>query len=402
MLPTDFSLTARWVFPVASRPLPGAVISVAGERIVAIEPHGTRTADLDLGDAAVLPGLVNAHTHLDLSGMRGLAPPCLPLPDWLGQVIAHRRARSPEQARADVRAGLAECIRTGTTLIGDVSGDGSSWQALADGPVRSVVFRELLGLTRDRADGALASAREWLASHPATPCCRPGLSPHAPYSVRADLFAQAAQLAGEFACPVATHLAESPDELELLFHRRGPFVAFLQGLGVWDREGLAHSPAAVMRLCEGGLSTLFVHGNYLAPAAPLPPGSTLVYCPRTHAAFGHPAHPFRALLARGVRVALGTDGLACNPDLDLLAEARFLHRRYPDLPGEVLLRMATLSGAEALGWADQTGSLEASKSADLVVVPLSGADSRDPHALLFDSEAPVRRVLCRGAWLGDD
>src|SRR5439155_6487571 len=98
--------------------------------------------------------------------------------------------------------------------------------------------------------------------------------------------------------------------------------------------------------------------------------ASVVYCPRTHAAFGHAPHPFREFLARGVRVALGTDGLSSNPDLDILAEARFLHRKHPDLPGATLLRMLTLFGAEALGWAGETGSLEPGKAADLVVLPL--------------------------------
>jgi cytosine/adenosine deaminase-related metal-dependent hydrolase len=399
--PSSFSLTARWIFPVAAPPLPGGVVTIAAGRIVAVEPHGAR-ADLDLGDAAVLPGLVNTHTHLDLSGMRGLAPPCLPLTNWLRQVIAHRRARSPEQIQQDIRAGLAECLRTGTTLLGDISGDGSSWQALAAAPIRAVVFRELLGLSQDRANAAFTTAREWLLSHPATPSCRAGLSPHAPYSVRASLFDRAAVLANEFHCPLATHLAESRDELDLLHHHRGPFVDFLRDLGVWDEEGLASSPDDIIKRCDSQAPRLFVHGNYLSLTARLPHNSTIVYCPRTHAAFGHPIHPFRAFLDRGVRVALGTDSLASNPDLDLLAEARFLHRRHPDLPGEVLLRMATLAGAEALGWGNVTGSFEPGKSADLVVVPLNGPDGADPHALVLDSDTPVKRVLCRGVWLEPD
>jgi cytosine/adenosine deaminase-related metal-dependent hydrolase len=394
----DFTLTARWVFPVCGRPLPGGVVAIAGDRIVAVEPHGAAVPDLDLGDAAVLPGLVNAHTHLDLSGMRGLAPPRLPLTDWLRQVITHRRSRSSEQVRADIHAGLAECIRTGTTLVGDISGDGSSWSILAASPIRDVVFRELLGLTQDRADAAVALAREWLTSHPATPTCRPGLSPHAPYSVCADLFAGAGRLAWEFRCPLATHLAESLDELELLRRHRGPFVDFLRELGVWAPDGLARSPAEVMSLCWGS-RRLFIHGNHLAPSARIPRHSTVVCCPRTHAAFGHPPHPFRAFLDRGVRVALGTDSLASNPDLDLLAEARFLHHHHSDLPGEVLLRLATLSGAEALGWDDETGSLEAGKSADLVVVGLPAGDRGDPHDLVLDGQAPPLRVMCRGQWV---
>jgi cytosine/adenosine deaminase-related metal-dependent hydrolase len=393
-----WSLTARWVFPVASPPLRGGIVTIENDRIIAVEPHGARRADLDLGDAAVLPGLVNAHTHLDLSGLRGLAPPRLPLPVWLRDVIAHRRSCSPEETLASIRQGLDECIRTGTTLLGDISGDGSSWSVLAGAGVRAVVFRELLGLPQDRADDALLAGMAWLTEHPATPTCRPGISPHAPYSFRADRFPRAALLADAFGCPLAVHLAESAEELDLLHHQRGPFVSFLGDLGVWDPEGLAASPVDVMAACDMHGPKLFVHGNYLSPAATLPTHSTIVYCPRTHAAFGHPAHPFRAFLDRGVRVALGTDSLASNPDLDLLAEARFLHDLHPDLPGDVLLRMATLSGAEALGWDNETGSLVPGKSADLVVVPVNGG-AADPHALLFDSGAAVQRVLCRGAWL---
>jgi cytosine/adenosine deaminase-related metal-dependent hydrolase len=197
---------------------------------------------------------------------------------------------------------------------------------------------------------------------------------------------------------VAVHLAESAAELELLGHYRGPFVPFLRDLGVWDPEGLAEDPDHVLRLCNGLVPVLVAHGNYLRPDAPIPANASVVYCPRTHAAFGHPPHPFRQLLARGVRVALGTDSLASNPDLDLLAEARFVHQRHPDFPSADLLRMATLAGAEALGWADEAGSLEAGKSADLVVVPLPAGDAADPHRLLLESDRPVSRVLYRGRW----
>ena len=125
---------------------------------------------------------------------------------------------------------------------------------------------------------------------------------------------------------------------------------------------------------------------------------SIVYCPRTHAAFRHPPHPFREFLARGVRVCLGTDSLASNPDLDILAEARFVRSRYPDFPGDQLLRMVTLAGAEALGWADECGSLEAGKSADLVAVPLPDCDEADPHELLLGEDAGERRTMFRGQW----
>jgi cytosine/adenosine deaminase-related metal-dependent hydrolase len=399
---SPWTLTARWVFPVSRPPLERGTVTIDGEGIVAVEPHGAGRADIDLGDAAVVPGFVNAHTHLDLSGLRGQCAPSPDLTGWLRQVIAHRRATTPEQTRVDIAAGLTESLRFGTTLLGDISGDGGSWDALAAAPLRAVVFREILGLPEERAAQALDAARRWLESTTATLTCRPGLSPHAPYSVRRTLIAQAALLARRRRCPLAVHLAESAAELDLLHRRKGPFVAFLRELGVWDAKGLADSSSQVMKLCDQRVSKLFIHGNHLAPSARVPRNSTVVYCPRTHAAFGHPPHPFRDFLRRGVRVALGTDSLASNPDLDLFAEARFLRQHHPDVPGETLLRMATLSGAEALGWADTTGSLDAGKSADLVAVTIPARTAADPHDLLFDESARARRVLCRGAWVGGE
>ena len=394
-----WTLAARWIFPVSSPPLSDGLLTIAGERIVSVEPRGGRSADRDLGDVAILPGFVNAHTHLDLSGLRGKCTPCTDFTAWLRQVIAHRRSMTPQQIEADVRAGLAESLRHGTTLLGDIAAGGASWPILEAAPVRSVVFYEMLGLTKERAEQSLEAANTWLATHPPMKRCRPGLSPHAPYSVRSDLFERAVLLARSLTCRLAVHLSESREELELLHQRRGPFVPFLKDLGVWDADGLASSPTSIMKMCDRYIPTIFVHGNYLSRSQRMQRHSTIIYCPRTHRAFGHASHPFRHFLKRGIRVALGTDSLASNPDLNILAEMRHLHRHYPDVPGDVLLRMATLSGAQALGWADETGSLEAGKSADLVVVPLEARAEVDPYKRLLESDLSAQRVLCRGQWI---
>jgi cytosine/adenosine deaminase-related metal-dependent hydrolase len=399
--PPVWSLTARWLFPVEVPPLERGTLVIEGERIVAVEPHGSRRPDLDLGNVALLPGLVNAHTHLDLSGLRGRVPRSGNFTDWLQSVIRHRRGLTAEQVEADLRAGLAECLATGTLLVGDIAGQGGSWAALAAAPLRAVVYYELLGLPRARARQSWTEARAWLAAHSATPTCRPGLSPHAPYSVRSPLFRAAAALAVRQEIPLSIHLAETPEEIELLSQHAGPFVSFLQNVGVWDPDGLVSSLADVMLLNQHVASVLFAHGNYLDPAGSLPRGGTVVYCPRTHAYFGHPPHPFRAFLAAGTRVALGTDSLASNPDLDLLAEARFLVHQFPDVPGATLLRMATLNGAEALGWQQETGSLTPGKSADVVAARLPDQEAGDPHCLLWEDDTPARTVVWRGKWIYD-
>ncbi|OWK43665.1 amidohydrolase family protein [Fimbriiglobus ruber] len=394
--------TARWVFPASNPPLHRGTVTVSGSVIEAVDPHGVRQPDEDLGNVAIIPGLVNAHTHLDLSGARGLTPPTTAdrFTDWLLSVITYRRSRSPEQTRADIHAGLAESLRCGTTLIGDIAAEGQTWDVLAAAPTRAVVFRELIGLSPERSQTAHDTAETWLAGHHPTTSTRPGLSPHAPYSVRKGLFADAGRLCRSGKISYAVHLAESAAEVELLTHRRGPFADFLKDLGLWLPDGLTEDFGAVIEACDFGQPKLFVHGNHLAPTTRMTPGSTIVYCPRTHAAFGHPPHPFREFLARGVRVCLGTDSLASNPDLDVLAEARFIHSRYPDFPGDTLLKMVTLFGAEAMDWSNKTGSLEPGKSADLVAVPLPERDAEDAHTLLFAQDAPRadRRSMFCGLW----
>lgn len=408
----SFVLGARWVFPVAGPPLGDGTVTIAPERIVAVDSAGMRTPDVYFGDAAIIPGLVNAHTHLDLRGFEfssgvGLGEAGSRVRDprssnsfsdftqWLRDVIQTRRSQSPNEVAGIIRSGLAESLRFGVTLLGDISATGVSAVLLSEAPLWSVVFRELIGLPVDRAEQAKAMATTWLRTPIAVAHCRAGLSPHAPYSVRSDVFRDVAALALPNV-PIAIHIAESQDESLLLEQHAGPFVEFLRELGVWDPAGLIADHQQLLELFRAH-RMLWVHGNYL------PPGSVSgrVYCPRTHAAFGHERYPLPECLAAGEVVALGTDSLASNPDLDVLAEACRVYEQFPELPGEDILRMVTLSGAELLGFADVTGSLQPGKSADLTVIPLPTTDVENPHLLLFDcspSPRTARRTMWRGQW----
>lgn len=385
----ECTLTARWILPVDCPPLASGTITWADDRIVAVEPQGTRRPDMDLGNCAILPGFVNAHTHLDLTGARGKCPPTPDFTQWLRTVIAFRLTRSPAEVQADIATGLAECIRSGTTLIGDIAAGGASWTRVANAPCRARIFYELLGLSETRAEQSWREVEAWWRQHPSQDLCCAGLSPHAPYSVRRSLYERAA---GATSLPIATHLAESSIEVELLRSRSGPFVDFLKEMQVWDPTGLIADPMELIRKLPRGI---FVHGNYLDPTTPFLTTQSLVICPRTHAAFGHPRHPFPNMR---VRVALGTDSLASNPDLDILSEARFLRQQFPEVPPASIVRMLTLHGAEALGFGDIAGSLTPGKSADLVVLPIPNEDRRDPHELILDGAGGVERVLFHGEW----
>ena len=218
--------------------------------------------------------------------------------------------------------------------------------------------------------------------------------------------------------PLMTHLAEMPEEMELLEHGTGPLRTFLEDLGAWDSaewEPIGKRPADFVRKGElRNADWLIAHGTYfdsseywqLRPeAAPKGHRVAVAYCPRTHARFGHAPHPFRSMLERGIVVCVGTDSLASSPTLSVLDEIRFLHRRDPSLSGPLLLTMATLFGAWAPAAETTTGSLKPGKSADLAVIALPDRDALDPHELVLESDRPVVSTMfegdfVNGMWVG--
>lgn len=406
-------LGARWVFPVEGPPLADALVVVSDGRIAGIKAGARRSAHIDLGNAAIVPGFVNAHTHLELSALPGREEPTFPEDeiDWLKRLVARRRGGAPDAMKQAASKNLAAAIAAGTTLIADTTTAGLSWRAVAESPVRGVVFSELIGLKRLRGIETVHEAFAWLATvqpeAQVVACARPGLSPHAPYSTASWIYDRAAASG----LPLSTHLAEMPEELELLRSRDGPLRTFLEDLGAWDDDWEPLSPTPADYVRRGLLRKsdwLIAHGNYLDERDlwQLRPGSApsgqrvaVAYCPRTHARFGHAPHPYRAMMELGGIVCLGTDSLASAPTLSILDELRFLHRADPSLSGPLLLTMATLFGAWALRADTVTGSLKTGKSADLAVIALPDRDAEDPYSLLLDSELPVVATMFEGAFV---
>jgi cytosine/adenosine deaminase-related metal-dependent hydrolase len=234
-----------------------------------------------------------------------------------------------------------------------------------------------------------------------------GISPHAPYTVSPILLRQLVTLARTRNMPLAMHLAESREELAFLKTGTGPFQELLDERSMWDAEAVPRGsrPLDYLRLLADAPRALVIHGNYLndeemAFLAGKRERMSLVYCPRTHAFFQHEPYPLTAAIAAGVRVALGTDSRASNPDLDLLAEMRFVARAYPTIDPHDVLRMGTLLGAEALGREDEVGSLTPGKLANVVAVPLPEDLRGTPNDLLAAILAygwPVSSVWLRGA-----
>jgi len=412
MRSSTFTLAARYIFPVQGEPIADGCLTISDGRISWLGSSSDREADLDLGNVAITPGFVNAHTHLELSSLETsdeLGPAGIEDEvGWLRRVVAQRRLGSVESLCEAVRRNLRECIDAGTTTLADTTTAGLSWDHVAEAPVRAVVFSELIGLRRVRGLQTSEEAWDWLATikpeAQVVANARPGLSPHAPYSTSGWLYHKAAASR----LPLSTHLAEMPEELELLETRSGPLRLFLEDLGAWDEEWepISSRPGDYVRKGElRQADWLIAHGTYFDPsefwqlrpeAAPNGHRVAVAYCPRTHARFGHATHPFRAMLERGVVVCLGTDSRASNPSLSILDEIRFLYRSDPTLGGPLLLTMATLFGAWALRAENTTGSLKQGKSADLAVIPLPERDVADPHQLILDSDLPVQATMFEG------
>ena len=407
--PTDRpdALTARWVLPVCGPPVRGGTVELRRDGTIAAvhDRPDARGGAVDLGDATLLPGFVNAHIHLEFSDFRTPIPADDTFADWIAATVAARRS-SPGDASgvmARVRRGLAESLAAGVTTVGEIAAAG--WDAAGlpppGGRPNLVAFGELIA-PRDPA-AALAAGRDFFHADCDPPGLVRGLSPHAPYSVHPALPALLVADPITAAAPLAVHLLETREEEELLRSGTGPMAAAMARLNATRgdfgadrlRQDFLHPLGAAAR-------GLIVHGNFLARrdidwlADERRRRLSVVYCPRTHAHFRHPSHPWRDLRAAGVRVAVGTDGRGSNPDLSVLHELRFLRRRFPDVPPATLLRLGTLDAADALG--SPAGRLAAGRPADLCAIR-SSEDTGDPAADLLADGAAVAGAAVAGVWV---
>ena len=388
-------LKAAWVIPVDRPPIENGLIEVEDGIITAIRPALPHEAATDLGDVAILPGLVNTHAHLEFSLVEQPFEPALPFTDWIRSLVAYRRREfTTESAQSNaINTGANEAASTGTTLLGEIATAGWTDTSLPTTAPRVLAFRELIGLRTETVAEQLELAEAWLRREVTVTC---GLSPHAPYSVAPELLARSVELAKRFDAPVAMHLAETRDELEFLAEGRGRFVEMLKSFGAWPEDGLpiGRRPLDILRVLSDAPRALVIHGNYLADDEiefiAARPQMSVVYCPRTHEFFGHEPHPWRQLLARGANVALGTDGRGSNPDLSLWNELVFLRERFPDVAPSTLLELGTLAGARALGCEQDCGTITVGKRTDLIAVSLNDAvPNRDPFECLFTKANPA-------------
>ncbi|TAK19155.1 MAG: hypothetical protein EPO35_00520 [Acidobacteria bacterium] len=377
---------ARWVLPIAEPPVEDGFVEIDNGRIVSVGPWTERgTLDrtvTNLGDAVLMPGLVNAHTHLELSWMAGRVPPKSAMDEWIRELMTVRRIGhegGPEAiSKAAVDAAIA-MVESGTVLVGDISNTLITPGLIAASGLRGVVFHELIGFAATDPERIVREAGHRLEEHRTLPL-ELGVVAHAPYSVSADLIGAIAR--APRTTPLAIHLGESAEEMEFIATGQGPIRRTLEHLGVWNDAWPVPGcdPAEyVDRLGYLQPGTLVVHGVHFGPAAIgrlKDRGAVLVSCPRSNRWVGSGAPPLAAYYRAGVPVAFGTDSLASAPTLNLFDELAEARRIAPEVPASLLVDSATRRGAVALGLGAEYGTIEPGKRAALIAVRLRGPSGR--------------------------
>ena len=369
---------AQWILPISDDPVRDGWVSVENGRVVATG-SGPAPDATDLGNVVVLPALVNAHTHLELSYLRGTVPPAERFLDWIRPLMAARR-EYPDPADPHIvgpaRQAIDEARASGTGLVGDISNTLVTVPLLREAGMAAQVFYELLGFNDTDGLARVWEARTRLAEHRGKdPAVRVALAPHAPYSVSPELFqAIRADIDGDSEHVSTVHLGESEEELEFVRNGVGPWRDLLDEIGTWNEDWQPHGGSPVEYLADLGFldsRVLAVHGvqftgDDLARLRSL--GTTIVSCPRSNRHVGVGSPPLEAFYAMGVSVAFGTDSLASVTDLNLFTELAEARRIAPRVPAAHLLESATLCGAQALGFAADFGTIEPGKRAALIAV----------------------------------
>jgi len=335
----------------------------------------------DLGDAIVLPGLVNAHTHLELSYMGADRPTGGSYVNWLEGLLERRAVEDPVAARLAAERARDALIARGTVAVGDICNDTWIADIWSDRPVGGMLFHELVRLDEEGSAERFETAREHLAARPAPDGWRWRAVPHAPHTTSLTLMRALAEQARRERAPLSVHLAESAGETQLLAGDGGPLLEFFERRGFLGAAFAAPRCSPFERLEAAGIpgpGALLIHCVHLSGGEIErlgQSGATIVTCPRSNAYLGVGLAPVPALLDAGARLALGTDSLASAPDLDLFAEMSALRDAHPGLDPAVIVRAATQGGASALGLANSFGTIEPGKSSRLTVVPFgAGGD----------------------------
>ena len=398
-------LRARLLVPMNGPPIEDGAVRIADGRVA----EAGRWRDLsgeavDLGEVVLMPGLVNAHGHLDYTSLAGRISPPASFNDWISAITRLKQEMDEAAWRRSWREGAAQCLRHGTTTLGNIETRPDLLPGLwPEAGLRLLSFLEVI-VVRPATDAkqVVTELVEFLKGN-APPMGGVGLSPHAPFTVRPDAMRECVKAAEANGWSLAVHVAESADEDAMFREGQGALYQRLAAVGrdMSDCGGQSPVGLAAEHGALGG--QLAVHGNYLDDEDVrllAENGASVAHCPRSHEYFEHAEFRFEALREAGVNVCLGTDSLATMRDgeaeLNLFEEMREFCGKHPEVEPEEVVRMATVKGAAALGWQGAAGEISPGAYADLLVLPISAGEVF--AEIVNCAEEPVG-VMVDGTWV---
>jgi len=407
-------LRARIVLPIVKPAILNGAVVVSGKRIKAVGrwrdlAHGKGEKLFDLGDVILMPGLVNAHCHLDYTHMAGqFSPPKLFI-DWLKLITTTKAQWNAAEYTDSWLTGAQMLLRTGTTTVADIEAIPQLLPGVWDStPLRVISLLEMIGITHRRPPETVVRETLDKMSGLVHKRCAVGLSPHAPYSTVVQLLRMSSEAAKRRGWLLCTHVAESATEFAMFTEAAGDMFEWLRRSGREMSDCGLGSPVQHLERC--GLlrqNLLAAHANYLArgDVSLLAKRRVhVVHCPRSHAFFRHDPFPLNRLLQAGVNICLGTDSLASvvkpprqSIELDMFTEMRLLAHRHPSLSAGRILRMATTNGARALGRQGSIGEISPGALADLIVLPCAGGAKGIGEAVL-EHKGAVSASMIDGKW----
>ncbi len=400
------------VLPISSDPIPHGAVRVEGAQIVAVGPATELKAQpgeevVNLGACTLLPGLINAHCHLDFTKFKGAIQPRQSFTEWIKTINALRRSFSSADYLESIAEGFELLAKGGVTTVANIEAFPELLPQLPVPSLRTWWFLELIDVrSRINEDETLMGALSFFEKHPEW-LGGFGLSPHAPYTASVDLY-RLARICGEkYGMLSTTHIAESIEEHEMFSHAKGPLYDFLASLGR-DNSDCGHG-SALSHLVEHGVigsNCIIAHLNYLQDydyELMAQSGASVVHCPKCHTYFGHAPFPLKALRSYGVNVCLGTDSLASNNKLDMRSEMREV-QKFNDLTDRDVLEIVLLNGAKALGQTGKLGQLSPGSIADMVAFPYpeeeagaeEGTVETDPYHRVVQSREEPNLLLING------
>jgi 5-methylthioadenosine/S-adenosylhomocysteine deaminase len=400
-------IKARWILPITAPPIPQGGILIKGERIERVLTEEEikafpRHQIWELPYHILLPGLINAHTHLELTCLANT-----PWEDktsfttWIKELVTTVRGWQEEDFIRSIKKGIQELIRNGIIAVGDISTTGLSLPLLSESGLAGIVYHEILGFSPQVLIERIESLKKKLEAYPSHEILASGISPHSPFTLSPQLLKEAYNLARERNLPLSIHLSETKEEVDFLLGDGKEIINLLKSLQAWDDywQPPRTTPVKYLAQLETLSGIVGVHMN-LVNEAEIKLLKTHevkgIFCPKSNVWFCRPnTHPLPKLLSNNILVALGTDSLASNNSLNLFEEMRQVKSFFPEISNQTLLEMATINGAQVLGLADRIGSLTPGKEACLIAVEMEEAHY-DPIDYIIEKADKPSFIIING------